>query len=595
MKVKKPNSGMEAGWRWFGRLLAVCGSLLAMPAKAALGYWQPLANSPPGGNGVSLMLLLSDGTVMAAQNGQGGNYGQSGWYKLTPDANGSYINGTWTTLQSMHESREYYASAVLTDGRVFVAGGEYNSDGIDGIPAGATAEIYDPQADVWTPINPPANLLNTILSGTLSPVGAFWDANSELLPNGSVLTAPVQPTGPNMLIYNPATDTWSAAPDSPNPQDELSWVKLPDNSILMVNQDSTSSMRFVPTPDGSSGTFINDAHTQVQLWDKIHEEIGPAFLLPDGRAFFLGGSGHTAYYTPTGTTEPGTWTPGPDIPGGLVCADAPGAMMVNGKILLDAGPGYTNAPITFFEFDYRASTNGAFIPTTSPTPAGSPNEDVSTYPTAMLDLPDGTVLYSHFANDLYVYTPGDPPIAAGKPVISSIQLNDDGSYTLTGSGLNGISQGAAYGDDLQPYSNYPLVRLTNSANGSVIYARTYNWSSTGVQTNGQPATVQFSLPASVADSPGQYALCVVANGNASDPVTFSSPVWVDFSYTSIQGFYFGLYMYPYNTLSEAVANVNSGGTIVINASDQPSSSPETMLTAKPMTIRSVGGTSFIGH
>jgi hypothetical protein len=77
MKAKKANSGMLAGWRWFGLLLAVCGSLLAMPAKAALGYWQPLANSPPGGNGVNLMLLLSDGTVMAAQNGGGGDYGHS--------------------------------------------------------------------------------------------------------------------------------------------------------------------------------------------------------------------------------------------------------------------------------------------------------------------------------------------------------------------------------------------------------------------------------------------------------------------------------------------------------------------------------------
>ena len=61
----------------------------------AAGTWTPLANTAPGG--VSLMLLLTDGTVMV-QNG-GGN----AWYKLTPDSSGSYINGTWTTLASMHE------------------------------------------------------------------------------------------------------------------------------------------------------------------------------------------------------------------------------------------------------------------------------------------------------------------------------------------------------------------------------------------------------------------------------------------------------------------------------------------------------------
>ena len=42
-----------------------------------------------------------------------------------PDSHGSYVDGTWTRLASMHEPRLYYASAVLPDGDVFVAGGEY--------------------------------------------------------------------------------------------------------------------------------------------------------------------------------------------------------------------------------------------------------------------------------------------------------------------------------------------------------------------------------------------------------------------------------------------------------------------------------------
>ena len=86
---------------------------------------------------------------------------------------------------------------------------------------------------------------------------------------------------------------------------------------------------------------------------------------------------------------------------------------------------------------------------------------------------------------------------------------------------------------------------------------------------------------------------VIANGIASDPVTFHSPVWVDFNYGG--PFYFGTYSFPYSTLAQGTNGVTSGGTIAINASVQPSASHETMTISKPMTIISVFGPSTIGH
>ena len=59
-------------------------------------------------------------------------------------------------------------------------------------------------------------------------------------------------------------------------------------------------------------------------------------------------------------------------------------------------------------------------------------DDVSPYESMMLDLPDGTVLYSHFGSRLYVYQPVGAPLAAAKPAISIITPNADGSYHLTG-------------------------------------------------------------------------------------------------------------------------------------------------------------------
>ena len=53
-------------------------------------------------------------------------------------------------------------------------------------------------------------------------------------------------------------------------------------------------------------------------------------------------------------------------------------------------------------------------------------------------------------------------MSAGKPVITSMSTNADGSYHLTGTGFNGISEGASYGDDAQMDSNYPLVRFEDA-------------------------------------------------------------------------------------------------------------------------------------
>src|SRR5204862_3171162 len=108
-------------------------------------------------------------------------------------------------------------------------------------------------------------------------------------------------------------------------QREASWVKLPDDSILTVGRNSTTAERYIP----SLNRWIRDANVPVALYGN-GSEIGAAVLLMDGRAFFLGGNGNTAFYTPSGTTNNGTWVAGPDIPNTLGCPDAPLAVLVNG-------------------------------------------------------------------------------------------------------------------------------------------------------------------------------------------------------------------------------------------------------------------------
>jgi hypothetical protein len=295
-------------------LFAVFGTaLLAHPlGSSAAGTWVPVANSAP--ESINTMLLLSDGTVMAA----GGT--ENTWYRLTPNSAGSYANGTWSTLAPMHYTRLYYSSAVLTNGRVIVAGAEYGT-------GTNSAEIYDPLANTWTTTPPP-------------PAGQtlFYDSNSKILPNGNLLVTPVSPaTAGGTVIYSVVSNVWTVGPTlfRGSYQDEASWVKLPDDSILTIDPFGTNSERYIP----SLNRWINDANVPVSLYDPYGFELGAAFLLPDGRAFYLGATGNTAFYTPTGNTNRGTWAAGPVMPNAQGTPDAPAAMMINGKILCAVSPG----------------------------------------------------------------------------------------------------------------------------------------------------------------------------------------------------------------------------------------------------------------
>src|SRR5262245_29394989 len=101
----------------FGKLsLVALTALLTIQQSIAGGTWAPLATAPP--TGVNCCILLGDGTVLTYD-------GSGNCNRLTPDIHGGYRLGTWTRLAKMNNSRLFFASALLTNGNVFVAGGEY--------------------------------------------------------------------------------------------------------------------------------------------------------------------------------------------------------------------------------------------------------------------------------------------------------------------------------------------------------------------------------------------------------------------------------------------------------------------------------------
>src|SRR5262249_8837008 len=145
-------------------------------------------------------------------------------------------------------------------------------------------------------------------------------------------------------------------------------------------------------------------------------------------------------------------------------------MMVNGHILCALSPVPTSAnhfpsPTSFYEYD---SVANSFTRINGPLGLTLPGPS---FVMRMLDLPDGNVLLTTSDTQLYIYQPGGLPLAAGKPAISNVTQNANSSFHVNGTLFNGISEGAAYGDDAQMDSNYPLIRMTNLNNGLIYYAR----------------------------------------------------------------------------------------------------------------------------
>src|SRR5262249_24838387 len=266
----------------------------------------------------------------------------------------------------------------------------------------------------------------------------------------------------------------------------------------------------------SSNTWVDAGSVPIPLTNTttLGAELGPALLLPDGRIFQIGANSNTVLYSPSTNT----WTAGPTIPNGKGADDAPAAMLPDGHVIFAAATPLSNGPTHLCDFD---PVTGTITQITSLPAQLTSDLSGPSYTDRMLMLPNGQMLFTTgTSNRVWFYTPSGSPSASWQPTISGLTPNADGTFTLTGTQLNGLSEGASYGDDAEMSSNYPIVRLTD-ASGHVFYARTFNWSNTGVATGTTPVSTQFALPAGLPN--GQYALVVVANGIASAPINFSQP------------------------------------------------------------------------
>jgi PKD repeat protein len=205
--------------------------------------------------------VLDNGMVLVTGGSPGRNVDISQTAEIYNPA-----TGFWRyTLSPMTTGRTSHTSTKLPDGRVLIVGG-LNGNIL------ASAEIFDPKSETFTPTSP--------------MFYAHTQHRSILLPNGKVLV--VAGSTAQCEIYDPLADTWSPAGQLPYAATRLDAALLPDGTVIAAGgynyPDSGSPSAFVNLYDPTTNTWRSLAPMLVSRLDHT------LTVLPDGRVLIVAGT-----------------------------------------------------------------------------------------------------------------------------------------------------------------------------------------------------------------------------------------------------------------------------------------------------------------
>jgi hypothetical protein len=460
--------------------------------------WTNLKNRYPGPTGPGAILLMTDGSVLVH------SWCTSTWSRLTPDKKGDYANGTWGVVAQMPSDYKpfFFASQVLSDGRLIVNGGEYNAQNDGNCGNGAWTNkgaLYDPVKDKWTAVNPPSGW------------NGIGDAQSVILADGTYMLADALTNQSALATIKGTKVTWKpTGTGKADRNDEEGWTLLPNNTVLTVDATRRNAdFNFTEIYDPKHGKWTTAQNTATPLVDPGSSELGPGALRPDGTVIYFGGLPNNNVYD----FNTDKWSKAPSFPlSGYDGADAPAVTLPSGNVLVEASPGVFTPPAHFFEWD-----GSKLHQVTDPDDA----QNDTSFQGRFLMLPTGQALYSNDGQGtvplIATYTPQGKPNSDWLPQITKVanKLSAGSSdNTISGKNFNGFSQGAYYGDDAQADTNWPIVMLKNKASGNVCFARTHDFSTRGVFVV-KAMTAKFDVPSSC--ETGDSALIVSVNGIQSTP------------------------------------------------------------------------------
>ena len=478
------------------RKLALTSAILcALLGVVAAQTWTPLVNQP--GVNLGAMLQLRDGRILVHEEQRGNS---RAWHLLTPDASGSYINGTWSSggLLPSGYAPWFFGSQVLIDGKtIVVEGGEYNNG-----------------QSVWTTLGAIGTISGNSVTWTSNSAPSGWstlgDAESVILADGTYMQSNCC-TPQNALFNGP--NSWTATGSvNQGSNDESGFTLLSNDLVLTVdakNDSNCGTNKGSELYDQNTGVWSCGPPLPVQLYNSNDEELGAAVLMYNNKVFQFGGNVNaTAIYDVAGNS----WIAGPTPAGGLNQADGPAALEPNGKVLAMLSPGLFQGNCQFVEYDPIANTL-----TNTANPANCPSD--SSYVGHLMLLPTGQIMFTDFSGEVEIYTPAAGVVAGVAPAINALSgpINSPSTNNaLSGTQLNGLSEANAYGDDYQGATNYPLVQLVQvNAPNHVYYATTHSETTHSIAPGTSNSTT-FDVPSGI--PAGAYTLYLVANGIPSNPL-----------------------------------------------------------------------------
>jgi hypothetical protein len=227
---------------------------------------------------------LADGRIIA---GGGTLGGELGWGPVDTNLFDP-VTETWTRVANMNYGRYYATLTTLGDGRVVAISGTVTPGHWAAIP-----EVYDPAADLWTPLYDAGNVMNVY-------------PHSLLIPDGRVLySGPSSDTQALDLV----TGTWQALPNAPFNNILGSTVQYEPGKIMKAT--------------GGSGPNQTPFDTKTQIIDMNEPSpswvvVGPTnyargwvdfVLLADGKVLLVGGAAGGGNSPECAVHAPEMWDP----------------------------------------------------------------------------------------------------------------------------------------------------------------------------------------------------------------------------------------------------------------------------------------------
>ncbi len=244
----------------------------------------------------------------------------AGGLQVTPaplTVTAAVTTGSWSTPSAMVNVRVRPSTTLLANGEVLVAGGY---SGTSSSTTQATAELYNPATDSW--------------SAAASMSAPRWLPGSALLPNGKVLVAGGGSTSGSALasaeLYDPVTNTWSSAGNMSAGRWLPSTILLQNGKVLVVGGTFTTAAAELYDP--ATNTWSSAGSPGIALQGQR------AVLLPGGQVLVTGGENPTTNYVASCelyNPSTNTWTNA--APMANIRSEHSIALLQNGEVLVAGG------------------------------------------------------------------------------------------------------------------------------------------------------------------------------------------------------------------------------------------------------------------